>query len=348
MNEAPNDARARRHAGGRGRLVFVLLVVAVIVGAVAGIETLRQARFTPGAPQPVAERDAARRARDPFPRTLRDANNASITVSAAPQRIASQTLGTDEILLAICDPKRVVAFSNLALDPKYSNVVAEARATNSPAVGNAEDILRLKPDLIFVASYSRAEIVEQLQAAGAPAFHFANFDRIEDVRTNIRSVGYVIGEDERAAQLIQKMDEELARIRARTPPGERRPRVMSYGGSGYTAGANTLFDDIIRHAGAINVSVENDIDGFRKISAEQVLAWQPDYIVIAGNGGDEQMEEARRELLLNPAVAATNAARNNRIVVMDTRHSLTVSHHIVRAVEDLANALYGDAAGRTQ
>jgi iron complex transport system substrate-binding protein len=274
---------------------------------------------------------------------LRDADGNRLTIRQRPARIASQTLGTDEILLAICRPERIVALSKFALDPKYSNVVDEARAAGAPAVQNVEDILQLNPDLIFVASYSRAETIEQLQAAGAPAFRFANFDRIEDIKTNIRTVGHATGDDAEAESLVRRMDDELASIRARIPQGGVRPRVMSYGSSGHTAGANTLFDDIIRSAGGTNVTAEHGINGFAKISAEQLLEWQPDFIVVGANQGE--FEEVRRRLLASPAVATTNAARAGRVITMDNRYFLTVSHHVVRAVEALVAGLYAPGPG---
>jgi ABC-type hemin transport system substrate-binding protein len=47
-------------------------------------------------------------------------------------------------------------------------------------------------------------------------------------------------------------------------------------------------------------------------------------------------------LLEDPAVATSKAGRANRIIVIDNRRFLTVSHHVVRFVEDLANGIYGN------
>jgi iron complex transport system substrate-binding protein len=261
-----------------------------------------------------------------------------MTIKAPPQRIVSMTLSTDEILLAICSTTRITGFSALALDPKYSNIVAEARASAKPIVENAEQILRIEPDLVFVASYSRAETVEQLEAAGATVFRFANFISIEDIKQNIRTVGYAVGEDERAEELVAQMERDLSGIRARVSPDNQRPRILSYSADGYTAGRNTLFDDIARAAGAINVAAEQGLEGFPRISAEQVAAWQPDFIIAGADAG--QHEETRRRLLENPAVATTNAARGGKIILVDNRSFLTVSQYVVRAVGALVDGLY--------
>jgi ABC-type hemin transport system substrate-binding protein len=44
--------------------------------------------------------------------------------------------------------------------------------------------------------------------------------------------------------------------------------------------------------------------------------------------------------MANPAIAATVAARSNRIILMDNRYFLTVSQFTVRAVDELVKAIY--------
>jgi iron complex transport system substrate-binding protein len=273
----------------------------------------------------------------PFPRTLRDALGDVLVIPAPPQRIVSQTLGTDEILFAICPAARIAGISTLALDETYSNVLAQARASGAPAILGAEQVLRLKADLIFVASYSRAEIIEVLRASRAPIYRFANFDRLDDVKINVRLVGRAIGEDAAADALVATMERRLTALAARVKPGPR-PVVMSYSGDGYTAGANTLFDDEIRAAGGINATAAHGVDGFARVSAEQLLQWNPDIIVAGAKPGQEQM--VREHLLQNPAVAATRAARTGGIVTMPARQFEAASQYVVDAAETLSAAFW--------
>jgi iron complex transport system substrate-binding protein len=313
---------------------FIVILVGVLAILVAAIEWHRQTR-TPEMPTPVVDNQAAK----PFPRHLRDASGETLLIPSRPSRIVSQTLATDEILLALCPPERIVALSSLAEDDNYSNVALEARRVTGRATQGTEQILQLQPDLIFVASYSRAETVELLKASRAPVFRFANFNSIAEIKSNIRTVGYAVGSDAEAEALVRQMDKVLADLRARVPTGLRPVCVMSFAPGGYTAGANTTFDDIVRAAGAVNVSTENGIDGFAKISAEKVSEWEPDFIVVGANHGE--MVSMRKRLFADPLIAASKAGRAGRIIVLDNRHFLTVSQHIVRAVEDLTDALYG-------
>jgi iron complex transport system substrate-binding protein len=321
-----------KHSG--GLVKFVIMIVAVLGILVAVIEWARRLS-RPDALAPAADYQAGL----PFPRELRDAAGETLVIASRPKRIVSQTLGTDEILLAICAPERIVALSSLAEDENYSNVVEEARRVAGRSTEGAEQILQLQPDLIFVASYSRAETVQLLKASRAPVFRFANFNSIADIKGNIRTVGYASGNDVEAEALIRKMDESLAAVRARVLPDQPPLRVMSFGQSGYTAGTNTTFDEMVRAAGAINVSAENGIEGFAKISTEKISEWQPDFIVAGANRGD--IDNVRKKLLADPVIATSRAGRSGQIIVIDNRHFLTVSQYVVRGVEDLAGGLYG-------
>jgi iron complex transport system substrate-binding protein len=274
----------------------------------------------------------------PFPRTVRDAFGEPLTLNAPPRRVVSQTLGTDEILFAICPRDRIAGISEVALNNTYSHIADEAKASRTKTIFGPEDILALKPDLVFIASYSRAEMSVLLRAAGAPVYRFSNFDRIEDIANNVRWLGYLIGEDAAAERVVADMTQRVTRARERAAASGRRPRIMSYDGSGYTAGRDTLFDDVIRQAGGVNVSGEHGVKGFGRVSGEQILEWQPDYLVCGAKPGEEDI--VRRRLMDNPAIAASTAVKSGRLILMDTRDFLTTSHHVVKAVESLVDALY--------
>lgn len=325
-------AREKKNSGG-GSIKFVVIILTLLAIAVIGIEIARR-----GAASFSASAAVENQAAQTFPRQLRDGNNEIFVVQTKPSRIASQTLGTDEILLTICEQNRIVALSDLAEDANYSNIVEKAKEIPNRVTKGAEQVLQLHPDLIFAASYSRAELVEQLKMSKAPVFRFSNFTSLEDIKNNIRTVGYATGCDAEAEKLVQKMNDELAAVLARVPKNQVAPRVMSFGG-GYTAGDNTTFNDLVRAAGAINVSAEQGIDGFSKISAEKIAEWEPEFIVAGANFGE--IENKRRMLLDDPIIKATKAGKAGHIIVIDNRNYLTVTHNIVRGVETLADGLYG-------
>jgi len=329
----------RNHGGWLARpSAFLLCLVCGVGVTIVLIEALRRDSGSRLAQHAMVSVSVAERAAVPFPRALSDASGATLVIPRKPQRIVSQTLGTDEILLAICAPQRIVALSTLVDDPHFSNVTEQARQVTGRTTAGAEQILRFQPDMIFVASYSKAELVELLSAAHAPVFRFGYFDHIEDIKLNIRTLGYIIGEDEKAEALIQQLERSMARARSSIPPDAPSVRLMFYERAGYTAGAHTTFDDMVRAVGATNVAAAHGMRGIRKISSEQLLQWNPDVIVTSANR--DTPEATRRQLLHDPAVAVTAAGKHQRIIVIPNRIFSTVTHHITQGIEQLAREIY--------
>jgi len=312
---------------------FILFLVVAIILAVGLIEVVRRQNS-----KQTSENNSTQN-KSSFPREITDSSGAKLIIKEKPQRIVSQMLGTDEILLAICEPQRIAALHKLVDDPKYSPVTEEAKQIKGRVASEVEPILQLKPDLVFVASFSRAELVDLLKAANAPVFRFANFDKIDDIKTNIRTVGFAIGEEEKAEKLVAQMEEELKKIKAEIPKDAPKPRVISFGLSGgSTAGKDTLFDDVLNFLGAINAATENGVNSYTNISTEQLTKWNPD--VIVASTGNNDFETVKKNYLDNPAIAATNAGKNKRIIVIPSSIFLSVTHNQVKAIKQLAQELY--------
>ena len=161
-------------------------------------------------------------ASESYPRTVYDSAGTRLTVPSRPKRIVSETLGSDELLFGICAGDQLVGVSSVALDPLYSNVAEESRAHLLPSIDTVEQTGELRPDLVFVASYSSAEKVEQLRATGINVFRLGNFDRVADIQGNARTVGYAVGNDKCAADLIAQMNERIS--------GRVEPVVTPYDG----------------------------------------------------------------------------------------------------------------------
>lgn len=305
-----------RRSSGQSTLFFILLIISLMLIAISFFQLLKQQPNLPATETEIATASLNR-----------------------PQRIVSQTLATDEILLALCPTSRIVALSTLARDARYSNIVEKAQAIAGQASNNVEQILSFNPDIIFVASYSRAETVELLQAAGAPVFRFAHFKTVADIKNNIKTIGNLIGEPQNSAALIAQMENYIKSIRANIPADIQPPRVMSYSFGNYTAGSHTTFDNMVNIVGAINVAAEHGIVQHAKISEEQILAMQPDFIVTHAAVGE--FAQVRSQLLENPAIAASEAGKAGRIIVIDNRYFLSVSQYIIFGIKSLAKGLYG-------
>ena len=140
-----------------------------------------------------------------------------------PARLIAMTLATAEMLLALAPRGKIVGLHKLAGNAGYSNV-ADAIG-DIPLIGSVpERIISLRPDMVFVASYSSAEFLNHLRAAGVPVARFSSFTGVEDVFTNIEKMGRLNRRTrESAKRLITGAREKIRAIRAPHPQKPETP-----------------------------------------------------------------------------------------------------------------------------
>lgn len=280
---------------------------------------------------------------DGFPKVLIDQTGRRVVLPQKPTRIVSVTLATDEILLALVEPARLLAVTYLADDARISNMAHEAAAVPYKVRADPEQIIGLQPDLVFVASFLRGEFIKLLHDAGLVVFQFQEYDSIAAVQQNIRLVGQVVGEEARAEALVAAMDARLRAVAERLRPITARPRVLYWGARGYTAGRLTSMDDLITHAGGENLAATHGVTGPANLSAEQVLAMNPEVIVSGGDSRDAH--PGLPASLMHPALQGTDALQHGRAFTLPMRHLVTLSQFIVEGVEELARVLHASAPG---
>ncbi len=277
-----------------------------------------------------------------FPRTLTDGAGNHVTISAKPQHIVSATLGTDEILMALVDQSRLIAVTANALDLEESNIVSQAHAIpHQIAEVDPEAIIAMQPDIVFVASYTDAGAVKQLRDAKLTVFLLGNFSSIQDIESNITLLGQVVGEEDRAAQVVAEMELKMQTV-ARAVKNVKPLTVMYYGPDGYTVGKGSTIDDVITHAGGINAVTAGGIkDSYPQVSDEFVVKQDPDVILLAGfnNYAPGFVDKFNK----NPNFQTLRAVKNKRVVVANDAHLAAVSQYIADGVSDVAALLYPDA-----
>lgn len=256
-------------------------------------------------------------------------------LSSTPTRVASVNITSDEILLALA-PERLVAVSELAVDPRISNAVRSASQVPIRLKGDAERILFLEPDLVVIGAH-KADVASQIEELGIPVIRIQGFDSLEWIRRLIRELGEAVGEPARAEALVTSLDRRLNAVAARV--GSRsRPTVLYYSSGGFTAGTGTLLDEVIRAAGGENIAARLGLAGWKRLSLEQAIIADPEVLLLADS--EWWTSQFDQELRRHPAFRGTRAVRTGRIYVLPSRLMITSSHHVAETVEVLARYLH--------
>ena len=256
---------------------------------------------------------------------------------AEPQRIASLSLGTDEILCALVSAERIVGLSRHSDNPEVSHVADIARRVGAKLDRDPERIVALEPDLVLAARYSKVELRELVNQIGAAVVVSTAFVSFADIQDNIANIGRAVGEPERAAALIAEMDLRLADAAGRPESPREGWRLLYYAPSGWTAGDRTTVNEVIRAAGYRNAAATAGISGHQKITAEKVLEIDPDALLIGiGYARDAGFRE---RIEVDPQLATLTALHKERIAELPAKRLLSVSQHLAEAVPALVDAV---------
>ena len=199
---------------------------------------------------------------------------------------------------------------------------------------------------MLLASWSDADSIRQLRDAGLTVYRIVSPRSIDEVKATIAEVGRLVGENERALEMIRAMDRRLEAVRGRIEGLGRAPRVsvLDYDPSGTSFGRGSSWDDIVRRAGCLNAAADlpSDAWGNVALSQERLIRIDPDIIVLPGWRWDDPggARRAYDAFARDPAFRTLKAARSGRLLLADERHRLATSQYIVAAVEDLAAFAY--------
>ena len=268
-----------------------------------------------------------------------------VRLDAAPQRILALSLGHDEMLLALVPRDRFAGVGPFAANPTYSNV-ADQVAGMATVHSGVENVLAMQPDLVVVSKYTKADMVALIKEAGVPVMRSALENSAAGNIPNILLLGYLLGVEERALELVAEIEGRLAVVTERVPdPGDpARPVVLAiarFAESTSAAGDGSTEGGIIEAAGGVNAAARDGIVSHQSVSVESIAAMNPDVILItqpADSGGTE----LRDDLLGYRALAGVPAIADRQVFVADPRYYTTLSHWNVRGIEETARLLYPD------
>jgi iron complex transport system substrate-binding protein len=251
------------------------------------------------------------------------------TASAAPARVVSVNLCTDQLAMMLAAPGQLVSVSTLALDPLSSAMVDEARHYTAN-MGQAEQVFLLRPDLVLAGTYTARASVDMLRRLGVKVVELPPADALSDVVAHLRIVGVALGREKAAEAMIARYEADLAALRI---PTDRPFTAVMYYPNGYTTGAGTLANEVLEAAGFTNIGAEAGLTGGGVLPLERLVMAGPDMIVTSTPYPGASRSE---EILLHPALTAIRqGAGAARVTDADW---VCGTPHVLRAVAAMAQA----------
>lgn len=221
-------------------------------------------------------------------------------------------LGAEDRLVGIDMPSQQDKFFN-SLRPEVGTMAS----AGSPRELNIEQAIALRPDLLLVPGRNR-DLIEGLEARGLTGVFGVIAEDLDQLRTTIASLGKALGEEDKAEKFIKYYDETLACIADRTKDlaEEEKPLVYIAGRDGLlsTCGKDMYQHSVIQMAGGRNAGGDDSLggaaQGWFKVSPEQLINWDPDYILVVRYG----VEVTPEQILSDPRFQGVSAVRNGRVL----------------------------------
>lgn len=271
--------------------------------------------------------------------TLIDALDRSVAPGPATRIV---TLGSDvtEIVHALGAGERIVGVDR---GSKYPHAV-----TRKPNVGyrrqlSVEGLVALRPDLILAAEDSGPpEAVEVLKSLAVPIVFIPQDNSAQGIDAKVRLIAAALSLEDKGKTVAREVLDALqaSMDRATKIAPERRKKVVFFHGLARltAAGAGTAPDAIIRYAGGVNPM--GVVQGYKVASEEKLIEMAPDVILMMSDGkGGPTVEQ----VFGNRALAATPAAANKALIVLDGAYMIGFGPRTADAIRGLSEALYPQA-----
>jgi iron complex transport system substrate-binding protein len=188
----------------------------------------------------------------------------------------------------------------------------------------------MRPDLVLAGTYTARGSVDMLRRLGFAIVELPPAQGLGDIAAQLRAVGAALGRAAEAERAVAAFEADLAAL---TIESTTRPAAVLYYPNGYTPGAGTLADDILRVTAFRNLGAEAGVTGGGTLPLERLVLAAPDLIVTSEPYPGASRSE---EILSHPALRAVRAGA--RAAEVSDADWLCGTPHILRAVATMAAA----------
>ncbi len=277
-------------------------------------------------------------------------NNYEVTFEKSPGRAVTLSQFMTEMLLALGLEDRMVgtAFMDNEIYPEFKEAY-ESIPVLSDKYPSKEVLFSVEPDFVsgWKSAFNEKRVAsasEMMENGMNPylAISISGSGSFEAVYQDFRDLGKVFAVEEKAEEVVSKMQAEIKEIQDKVgdvseedmvkvfayDSGEKEPFVVAGGG---------ISGDIVRQAKAKNIF--DDIQkGYATVSWEEVVERDPDVIVIV-DYGDTDYDTKLNFLKEHPALQDLKAVKEEKFVKIGLA-DMSPGIRNVKAVEELAKGFY--------
>lgn len=247
-----------------------------------------------------------------------------------------------EILIDIGEANKIISVDS------YSKEILEKNNIDSSEMQifdmmnpDAEKIISLNPDIIFVNTFSvfsGKSSIDAIKSLGLSVAVIPNSDTLIGIEDDIYFLGKVLKLENKAEEIVLEMKENIEKIKSigdKIKIEENQKTVYFEIGAMpnlYSFGTNVYLDDMINIIGAKNIF--EDRNSWIAVSEESVLSANPDIIFTSV----DYIENPEDEILNRKAWQNIKAIQNKEVYFIPS--SSLPNHNIIKALFLMAKSIY--------
>ena len=257
--------------------------------------------------------------------SVKDQLGRTVDLPPDPHRVVALAPNITEIIFALGQQQRLKGVT------RYSDYPPEAKKLSRVGTYvhlDLERIVALKPDLCIASRDGNPRaIIDRLES-----LHI-----LESIIQTVHDLGAILNASGQADELAQHLQRRIRRVRRRVAAAGSRPRVFFQVGITpiIAAGAHTFINELIDYAGGRNCV--RGKTAYLRFSREQVLALDPDILIICTMARGAVFEKIRKQWYSWPNLSAV---RQNRVHVVDSDLFNRPSPRLVDSLELLAKLIH--------
>lgn len=317
---------------------FLALTMAVSMAGCAGSSAADSSEKTESSAPTASSEASAPEASKP----TTDPSGAEVSIPDSIDSIVCLSPAVNEVLIALGVGDSLVAYDT-------QSVGLEGIPADLPTLDmmqpDMETLASLKPDVLFVSNmtlYDQENPFQQLIDMGVCVLCVPSANSIAEIESSLSFIAAAVGKSAEGDALIGGMQAELDRIAAIGESITEKKTVYFEIGAApnmYSFGRGVFLNEMIELIGAENILA--DQEGWLAVEGETVASANPDVILTNVN----YLDDAVGEILSRSGWEGVSAIQNKQVYYIDNMSSSLSNHNIVKALDEMAKAVYPDAYG---
>ena len=257
--------------------------------------------------------------------TIPDHIQRAVVLQHQTLNIAVQLDATKQIVGVLSNWKKQLGQNYVRLAPELEKMAMPGDLNSV----NIESLLELKPDVVFVTNYAPPEMIKQIADTGIPVIAIslrtgsdkdklnptlADEDKAynDGLKQGIELIAEVFEKKQQGDELVKAAfaNRKLLADRLSDIPADKRVRTYMANPDLNTYGSGKYTGLMLEHAGAYNVAAAT-IKGFKQVSLENVLEWNPAVILV-----QDRYPDVVPQILNDQGWANIQAVKDKKVLLM--------------------------------